>query len=319
MTEYVVQNNDFSEFDNNKHVTFEREDRNGTRYYIDTKCPKCGGTGYISYYDHVEGGICFLCDGTGLHGTRYKVMTAEYYKKMCDRRLEKARKTAPERNAKAAKQWGLSENGEAWVVLGETFPMKDELKAAGARFSNHLGWHFDHEQDKYPVVKISRDDIIHEAADGTWVLNDGEDDKSRDIISKAQDDYRRAALPKTDYIGEIGERIEKVLTYLGCNCFEYHMRWNTRTTYLHKFEDENGNMVIWKTADCLDYEDKKGDYQPIKEGWQVKVRGTVKEHSEYRGRKQTALTRCKYSLVTEIQTENESQKAFDEFYEYLEA
>lgn len=28
-------------------------------------CPKCGGAGELPHYSHVEGGICFLCRGTG--------------------------------------------------------------------------------------------------------------------------------------------------------------------------------------------------------------------------------------------------------------
>ena len=28
-------------------------------------CTRCGGTGRISYYNHVAGGICFKCGGRG--------------------------------------------------------------------------------------------------------------------------------------------------------------------------------------------------------------------------------------------------------------
>lgn len=30
-------------------------------------CNKCNSTGYIEYYAHVQGGICFRCQGTGHH------------------------------------------------------------------------------------------------------------------------------------------------------------------------------------------------------------------------------------------------------------
>lgn len=30
-------------------------------------CNKCNSTGYIEYYAHVQGGICFRCRGTGHH------------------------------------------------------------------------------------------------------------------------------------------------------------------------------------------------------------------------------------------------------------
>lgn len=32
-------------------------------------CIKCGGEGYIPEYDHVQGGICFRCKGTGVDPT----------------------------------------------------------------------------------------------------------------------------------------------------------------------------------------------------------------------------------------------------------
>lgn len=32
-------------------------------------CPRCGGTGYIARYRHIQRGICFRCRGTGRVGT----------------------------------------------------------------------------------------------------------------------------------------------------------------------------------------------------------------------------------------------------------
>ena len=90
--EYVVENNDFSEFE---HLTLDRVDRNGTHYYTDCKCPKCGGTGSIYYYAHVEGGVCFLCGGSGVHPTQVIVRRAEYQRELDAKRLERARKAAP--------------------------------------------------------------------------------------------------------------------------------------------------------------------------------------------------------------------------------
>jgi hypothetical protein len=31
-------------------------------------CPKCGGTGIIKAFVHIEGGRCFMCNGTGKLG-----------------------------------------------------------------------------------------------------------------------------------------------------------------------------------------------------------------------------------------------------------
>lgn len=88
MKEYISNNYASYEGDG---VELLRTDRNGTRYYIDHKCPKCGGTGNIWYYGHVEGGVCFLCEGTGIKPRPFKVMTPEYAAILADRRNRKLR------------------------------------------------------------------------------------------------------------------------------------------------------------------------------------------------------------------------------------
>jgi len=54
------------------------------------------------------------------------------------------------------------------------------------------------------------------------------------------------------------------------------------TTFLYEFTTEDGNILIWKTSKWLD------DEKEFKT-----VSGTVKAHNEFRGVKQTELTRCK--------------------------
>lgn len=59
--------------------------------------------------------------------------------------------------------------------------------------------------------------------------------------------------------------------------------WDTQFGWsgMYKFIDTEGNVFIWITSCCIDVEKK------------MKLTGTVKEHSEFRGVKQTVLTRCK--------------------------
>jgi hypothetical protein len=54
--------------------------------------------------------------------------------------------------------------------------------------------------------------------------------------------------------------------------------------YIHKFVDQEHNVFVWKTGNS----NAIGKYM---------VKGTVKEHSEYRDEKQTVLTRCKLTPV----------------------
>lgn len=54
------------------------------------------------------------------------------------------------------------------------------------------------------------------------------------------------------------------------------------TTYIHVFNDVDGNELIWKTGQaCADI------------GEVISLKGTVKEHGEYNGTPNTVLSRCK--------------------------
>ena len=59
--------------------------------------------------------------------------------------------------------------------------------------------------------------------------------------------------------------------------------------YAHNFKDEHGNVMVWKSGT---YPEALGE-----DGKKVLLKGTVKEHSEYKDEKQTVLTRCKVQEV----------------------
>lgn len=64
--------------------------------------------------------------------------------------------------------------------------------------------------------------------------------------------------------------------------------WGTDTVGINVFRDDAGNCFIWKSTSA---------FFNIAEGSQVRLRGTVKEHSDYKGTKQTILQRCKVDAV----------------------
>lgn len=55
-------------------------------------------------------------------------------------------------------------------------------------------------------------------------------------------------------------------------------------TFFHRFVDKSGNVLVWRTTTELD----NGKYL---------LSGTVKAHDEFKGEKQTNMTRCKTKLV----------------------
>ena len=81
----------------------------------------------------------------------------------------------------------------------------------------------------------------------------------------------------SEYVGEIGKKLTASVKEYRCLS-----SWNTQYgyTYIYEFMTEDGNVLIWKTSKMLDKDI-------------ATISGSVKEHSEYNGIKQTVLTRCK--------------------------
>nr|DAJ19464.1 MAG TPA: DNA-directed DNA polymerase III [Podoviridae sp. ctgHy19] len=291
MREYTVKNNDFTEFDINPDLTLDRVDRNDTHYYTDSRCPKCSGKKYISYYNHVEGGVCFLCGGTGVHPTKVIVRTVEYAAKLDAKRLEKARKTAEARNAEYLRRQGFSADGKTWVVMGETYSRKDELKATGCKWNPEFGWHFDHEVTGFDTVVVSIEDRIpswDDSGDYTDLIGQYSNDGTlyfipsgfiMDYVKSIREQYVADHAPKTEYFGSIGDKVEREVKLIHRAGFD--TMWGT--TFVYTFVDSEGHQFVWKTSCYLDQS----------EGSTLILRGTIKAHSEYRGSRQTELTRCK--------------------------
>lgn len=85
----------------------------------------------------------------------------------------------------------------------------------------------------------------------------------------------------SQFIGEAGQKLEIKAKYIGSPFFESVYG----RTYIHQFKDENGNKIVWKSGTKPEVLSE--------ENQMVILKGTVKEHSEYKGEKQTTMTRCK--------------------------
>jgi hypothetical protein len=82
----------------------------------------------------------------------------------------------------------------------------------------------------------------------------------------------------SEYVGEVGKRLKGLkLKVVFVTSFETAFG----VCFLMKMTDEAGNVFVWKTGNGLE-QDKE-----------YVLDGTVKEHSEYKGTKNTVLTRCK--------------------------
>lgn len=127
-------------------LEYVRTDRNGTKYYHDWNCPRCGGAGECDKW-YRTGRTCYACGGSGRRATPKleKVYTPEHYAKLQERRLAReALKPRPSEEellekAKATERVilrdnGLTEDGIGYVYGGKTYPIKDQIKSAGGKW-----------------------------------------------------------------------------------------------------------------------------------------------------------------------------------------
>lgn len=104
------------------------------------------------------------------------------------------------------------------------------------------------------------------------------------IAREAEEARIKAQKATSQYIGQIGEKVDTTATYDHSAWFEVRSfyGYGTETMYIHTFR-ANGNLLVWKTGKGLNLQ--KGDT--------VQIKGTIKDLSEYEDEKQTVLTRCK--------------------------
>jgi hypothetical protein len=314
-------------------VRLIRTDKNGTKYYEDNCCPRCGGRGYLECYKFIEGGVCFQCQGSGFGLTKWKEYTPEYQAILDERRKVREQKKAAEFDAHRAdyyKDLGLDENGHAFVVLAKTFEHKDELKNLGARF-NGAWWYFNHTEESWDTAEIDAIPllfIIPEKGICKW-----DEDKTsfeyKDVYSKLLSEKRTRENSGviSEFYGNVGDRVQVEATITGTFSFEVRdpFSWNsnTKTMYGYKMTDSEGHRFVWITGskhphtlladlmgidlnvshsseerDQTDYWDldTEGVHERLN-GMRVSVKGSVKEHKERESIKETVLTRCKFKPV----------------------
>ena len=200
-------------------------DRNGTKYWADDTCQRCGGRGERSEW-YYTGLTCFECGGTGKSKVRItKEYTDEYLQKLEDRRKAKQAKWEAEHPEEVAEQ-----------------KRQEEERVA------------------YHQRELER--------------------------LKAEEERREAEKARSQFVGTVGEKITVKATYLGSPYFDRNVFGKSERTYIHQFSVD-GNKLVWMT----------GSYKNIPEeaGTVVELTGTVKDHNEYKGEKQTSLLRCKIS------------------------
>lgn len=270
-----------------------RTDKNGTKIYHDYTCPRCGGAGGSDKWAYT-GWTCYDCGGSGRARKPevIKVYTPEYRAKLDERARKRAEKKQAERVAEfnanrlgIAQKYGFNPEGKIYVVIGNTYEIREELKDAGAKYRGGINWYFLEEQDKYPTVELTYEECLNIYPEyGTMSWKD---------LSEVQA-VLNSKIPTEDdpsqYVGQVGERLDVVVTFKKRSTYEIpsYAGWGTDMVGINVFRDDAGNCFIWKSTSA---------FFNIPEGEKVRLRGTVKEHTDYKGTKQTVLQRCKVEVA----------------------
>ena len=129
-----------------------KTDRNGTKYFHDWNCPRCGGAGYSDSWFRT-GRTCYECGGTGKRANpkTVKEYTPEYAAKLAERRRAKQKVNELTEEERADMQrraeetetlfreymfnrYGCDKNGHGFAYIGKTYKYKSLFREAGGKW-----------------------------------------------------------------------------------------------------------------------------------------------------------------------------------------
>lgn len=257
-------------------------EKNGKPYItVKEPCSKCGGTGVITHFYHIDHGTCFDCHGTGFFKRDVRIYAEKELERMNkakEQRREKIQREKEERMRKRQIEWplknGFDEDLNTWIfVKGDTFAIKDSLKEIGYKFNKELGWHgtecLEDLPEGYEIFQIG----FNEAYEWPFITASEPDFIGARVIEEAKNKVGCG-----EFVGEIGERLRALDVQL-MSIREFDGAFGL--SYIYQFS-YNGEILVWMTSKELDIEPDK---------WYV-LSGTVKQHKSYKGMNQTYLNRC---------------------------
>lgn len=263
-----------------EHGYTELFEKNGKPYKRTWEhCWKCQGKGIILPYMHVANGVCFKCEDKKGYWVERKILTdAEQVKRDKSNIRKQARKDAAfearkeEQNLITKNKLGFVNGSVFLIIHPNTFSIKDELATAGGFFNYTLGWYFKQPTDLYQTVELMDSQAFILNEHNVIMAVDNLQEIAKEMVSSR-------IISVGSYHGSIGDKVELVLKFT--REFFFDTQYGTKWNYL--FEDDNQNIFKWSTTKAIMWE--MGEFYTIK--------GTIKDHTEFRGDKQTELTRCK--------------------------
>lgn len=262
-------------------------EENGKLYTIVRgTCDRCGGTGRYGWGAIINGnpqhaGVCYKCNGSGKTSKKVRLYNEKEFQatvRARENRREKAAAQKAERKAKAFDRWlernGFTIYGETFVVYGNTYPIKEQLKEVGYKFSKELMWHG-------PSAVCVPEDCFVERINWFDVYEWHEDQGYMEITEEGQKFLAELFSKNAEggYIGRVGKRLRNVPAF-----FEKEVSFEGAygISHAYTFKNVEGAQITWFTTCTRNFQ----------EGQEYLITGTVKKQEVYRNVKTTYMSRC---------------------------
>lgn len=248
---------------------------------IKNRCPRCNGSGRYSYNPR-DGATCLKCGGSGIEMKVVRWYT-ESERASMDRQAEKraaakAVRTETNKVAFAARNaFGFGELGFITLYKGDQDVISKFFKEEAPReawYNQIFHWYT---PSKMPVPQNLPEGV--ETLTLEWDAVKVNDLEMRDN-EEVKQEVSKLIYPasRSEYVGEVGGRFDNTLRVIKAIQLEGYYGKST----LHTMEDSDGNIYTWITT-----------ARTLEEGSSYHLRGSIKDHNEYQGIKQTILTRLR--------------------------
>lgn len=260
---------------------------------VEEVCPRCGGAGLFFVATHnghgvpaqPDAGVCYKCYGSKKIVVDRRVLTE---KEIQYRENSKANKQAkaeaerlqrkleweqarPQRILESKQREGFMDD-TMYIVIGDSFSIKEQIKADGGRWNGTISkWTFSEAKEGYTLQMVKFDDVARIEGDHEVVFNR---EAVKDAIATAESSGNL-----NQYVGVVGDKIQVEVTIK--RKFWYDTQWGSNCIIL--MGDKEGHEYKWNSSNGID----------ALTGEIITIKGSIKAHEEYNGTKQTVLTRCK--------------------------
>ena len=272
-----------------------KNDKGALYTKVKCKCDRCADGIYAIGVEngHIKpspyyGGVCLKCDGAGFLIKEVRLYTEKEIaaqEKTKERKKEETeaeiRKMASEKRTEWLITNGFNEEGNTIIYIGnDSYNRKDEFKAAGWKYHPLVGWHngeLNVDCEEKTILTLNEKEIVEFNMYGTGAWKA----EIKVLIDKAKEVNKEES--RSEWIGLEKEKISNLLvTFKKKTSFQSRYGWSNIYTF------ENGeNILVWFSSTNPD----------IEEGETYKLTATVKEHKEYKGIKQTVVSRAKLEVI----------------------